>query len=162
MDSNKLLKRAIDLAQRALQAGNYPCGAVIADQNGIIAEGMNESFTSHDITAHAEIRCLQLLDIKNLADPANRYLMVTSTEPCGGCSFFIARTRAIRSVTWALTDPQNAGFEDFSHDPTYRELFSNITVTGEPDFAFRAESAQLFHEYYRKTNQPEKAALYLP
>lgn len=161
MDTKKILTRAIDLAEEALNAGNYPCGALLCDNQGnIIAEGRNESYTAHDITAHAEIRCLQSLSIHDLLNPDNTYHLFTSTEPCGACSFFIARAKAIKSITWGLTDPQTIGFYDLAVEKPTKSLFSNMHITEEPIPELRQVSAQLFKDFYKKSGQTAKADLY--
>jgi len=160
MNARKYLDLTVREAKKALDTGNYPFGAVIIDGKGRIAAiGHNENFSQNDISAHAEIQCLRMMDIDKLLDKNKRYFLFCSGEPCGGCSFFIARTK-IKYVCWALTDPQNAGFDDFRKDAMVADLFKQITVVEEPFADFKSASALLLQQYYLKIGKPERAELY--
>ena len=50
------MRRAIELSQKAMDEGaGPPFGAVIVRNGQVIADGYNNSFTTNDPTAHAEI-----------------------------------------------------------------------------------------------------------
>lgn len=160
MNDRDLLQLSVNEAALALKDGNYPFGAVIADTNNqIIASAHNENFSLKDITAHAEMKCLQKIDIRSLLDSKTSYSIYCSGEPCGGCSFFIARTN-IKKVTWALTDPQKAGFDDLRKDALLREYFAQIEVAAEPFTDLKKKSSELLWQFYMQTNQPHKSKLY--
>jgi tRNA(adenine34) deaminase len=156
-----LLSRAVTQAEIALNTGNYPFGAVLTDFDGeILAEGYNENFSTKDITAHAEMQCLRKIDINKLLDRNEDFVMFCSGEPCCGCSFFIARTK-VKTLYWALTDPQKESLGDLKQDETYnRGFFSHLAVVEEPFPEVRQQSANLLKQYYTKINKPEKLALY--
>lgn len=161
MNTRKYLITAISEAEVAFHEGNYPFGAVIVDSKGdIVAAGRNENFSLNDITAHAEIQCLRRISIKNLFDEKQEYHIFCSGEPCGGCSFFIAKTKSVKHIYWALTDPQKAGFDDLRRDRNLVPFFKHIGVTAEPSSDLKEKSAFLLREYYKKLGKPEKAKLY--
>jgi tRNA(adenine34) deaminase len=54
----QFMKAAIDQAHIALENGDVPIGAVIINQNKIIAKGYNQRHKLNDPTAHAEIIAL--------------------------------------------------------------------------------------------------------
>lgn len=154
------LALAVEEAEKALCEGNYPFGAVLTDDNGkIVVIGHNENFSKNDISAHAEIQCLRKMDIRKLLDEKNKYHLFCSGEPCGGCSFFIVRTN-ITHVTWALTDPQKAGFDDLRKNKELASFFEHIEVSVEPFEDLREKSALLLREYYQRLGQVEKAKMY--
>lgn len=161
MDTRKYLALAISEAEKALKEGNYPFGAVAVDSKGeIVATGRNENFTASDITAHAEMQCLRKVDIKYLLDETREYSIFCSGEPCGGCSFFIARASSIKHITWALTDPQKAGFDDLRKHEDFASFFDHIEVVEEPFEDLRESSAFLLREYYIRLGKSDKAKLY--
>lgn len=161
MNARIYLELAIKEAEKALEEGNYPFGAVVVDSTDkIIATGKNENFSRNDITAHAEMQCLRKIDITNLLDETRDYSVFCSGEPCGGCSFFIARARSIKHITWALTDPQKAGFDDLRKHKDFASFFDHIEVVEEPFEDLRENSALLLREYYEWLGQSEKAKLY--
>ena len=53
------MRRALELAQRAWDAGEVPIGAVVTRDGQIIGEGENRNRRDHDPTAHAEIVALR-------------------------------------------------------------------------------------------------------
>ncbi len=157
----ELLNLAIDQAEKALNTGNYPFGAILTDLGGnIISEGFNENFTAKDVTAHAEMQCLSKVDIKDLFDKNKEYILFCSGEPCCGCSFFIARTN-IKTLYWALTDPQKEGLGDLKQDKTYNaSFFTHLEIIEEPFKDLREKSANLLRKYYIQLNKPEKVKMY--
>ena len=156
----KYLKLAIKEAQKALNLGNFPYGAVLVNGKGnIIATGFNENFSKSDISAHAEIQCLRKIEIQKLLDKNESYHIFCSGEPCCGCGFFIARTN-IKQICWALTDPQRTGSGDLKKDKKLDDFFGDIEMVEEPFADLKKESARLLKEYYRKIGKPEKMVLY--
>src|SRR5690554_4806365 len=53
------MAEALDLAQRAADAGEVPVGAVIAQGDKIVGRGWNRNIDTHDPSAHAEITALR-------------------------------------------------------------------------------------------------------
>ncbi|HLD24564.1 MAG TPA: nucleoside deaminase [Patescibacteria group bacterium] len=156
-----VLELAIKEAKRALETGDYPFGAVITEKEGnVVTYGHNDNFSANDISAHAEIQCLRKIDIRKLLDEQNEYHIYSSGEPCGGCSFFIARAKAIKRVTWALTDPQKAGFDDLRKNEELSNFFDHIDVKAEPFEDLKEQSASLLRLFYEKLGQFEKMKLY--
>lgn len=103
------MRIALELAQRAADAGEIPIGAVLVNSDGVvIAEGANSREMSHDPTAHAEIIALRkggevLQDWRLL----NTTLYVT-LEPCPMCAGAISMSRVSRLVIGAWNDEYGA------------------------------------------------------
>jgi len=81
--------RAIELSQKAMDEGaGPPFGAVIVRNGQVIANGYNNSFTTNDPAAHAEIvairRACEVVGSRFLKD----CVIYSSSEPCPmqGCS----------------------------------------------------------------------------
>ncbi len=55
------MEEALRAAQRALEAGEVPVGAVVACGGKIVGRGGNRNLTDHDPTAHAEVVALREL-----------------------------------------------------------------------------------------------------
>src|ERR1039458_8403831 len=53
------MEEALRCAQRALQAGEVPVGAVVVCDGRIVGRGWNRNITNSDPTAHAEIIALR-------------------------------------------------------------------------------------------------------
>jgi tRNA(adenine34) deaminase len=80
------MKQAIREAEKALELGEVPVGAIIVCQNQIIAKAHNQSQALHDVTAHAEMIAItsacSYLGGKYLIDCT----MYVTLEPCVMCA----------------------------------------------------------------------------
>ena len=99
------MRRALDLARHAGQAGEVPVGALVVLHDEVIGEGWNQPIVSHDPTAHAEIVALRAAaaHIKNyrLADTT----LYVTLEPCAMCAGAIVQARIAR-VVYGAADPK--------------------------------------------------------
>ena len=82
----ELLRRAIDLAGEAGEAGNRPFGSVIAVDGIAVAEGRNQVGASGDITAHAELVALRRAIDDGYAERLAGATVYASGEPCPMCA----------------------------------------------------------------------------
>jgi len=102
------MRRALELAREAAQAGEVPVGAVVTLGDEVIAEARNAMRGSSDPTAHAEMVAIRTaaarLDRSRLDDCT---LWVT-LEPCAMCAAAIAIAR-IKSLRFAAEDPKGGG-----------------------------------------------------
>lgn len=102
------MRRALDLASGAAQAGEVPVGAVVTRGDAVIAEAANAMRGSTDPTAHAEIvairRAADELDTSRLDECT---LWVT-LEPCAMCAAAAGLARIAR-IVFAAEDPKGGG-----------------------------------------------------
>lgn len=139
------MRRALELARQAAEAGEVPIGAVVARGEEIVAEAHNRPRASHDPTAHAEIlairRAAQALGQERLTGCD---LHVT-LEPCAMCAGAIAHARIAR-LYYAAPDPKGGAVEHgarvFEHPQCLHrpEVYSGM---GE------GEAALLLREFFR-------------
>ncbi|QBH98849.1 tRNA adenosine(34) deaminase TadA [Limnobaculum zhutongyuii] len=92
------MRYALELAERADKEGEIPVGAVLVQDNQVIAEGWNRPISTHNPTAHAEIMVLQQggLALQNYR-LLNTTLYVT-LEPCVMCAGAMVHSRIQRLV----------------------------------------------------------------
>ena len=112
MSDETHMKRALELATAAGEAGEAPIGCVIVDETGaVIAEGANAPIASHDPTAHAEIVALRKAagTLENYRLKPNLTLYVT-LEPCAMCAGAISHARIARLV-YGASDVKGGGVE---------------------------------------------------
>jgi tRNA(adenine34) deaminase len=76
---------AITEAKVSLQEGNSGFGAVIVQDNKVIARAHDTDTASHDPTAHAELNAIRLAAQKTKGDLSGCMLVATH-EPCPMCS----------------------------------------------------------------------------
>ncbi len=88
--------QALAEAERALQAGEVPVGAVVVHQGQVIGRGRNAPIAGHDPTAHAEIMAL-----RDAAARLGNYRLSDCTlyvtlEPCSMCAGAMMHARLRR------------------------------------------------------------------
>src|SRR6202044_437555 len=99
------MEEALRAAQRALEAGEVPVGAVVVCDDQIVGRGWNRNITDSDPAAHAEIVALREAGaaLGNHRLP-NCQLFVT-IEPCAMCAGAIAHARIAR-LAYGADDPK--------------------------------------------------------
>lgn len=105
MTDNDFMLIALDLARQAAAAGEVPVGAIVVKDGTIIGRGSNAPITTHDPTAHAEIRAM-----RDAAQHLGNYRLVDCTlyvtlEPCAMCSGAIQHAR-IAKLIYGASDPK--------------------------------------------------------
>lgn len=100
------MRRALELARHAEEAGEVPVGALVVLNDEIIGEGWNQPIVAHDPTAHAEIVALRAAAarMKNYRIP-DAMLYVT-LEPCAMCAGAMVHARMAR-VVYGAADPKS-------------------------------------------------------
>lgn len=99
------MKKALDQAVMAFDAGEVPVGAVIVYQERVIAEAHNQREMLNDPTAHAE-----MIAITQAAEVLQSWRLLDCTlyvtlEPCPMCAGAILQARIPR-VIYGTTDPK--------------------------------------------------------
>lgn len=154
------LQIALDEAKMALEEGNYPIGSVMVKPDGTIeSTDRNQSFTSGDVCAHAEILGIRKLGNKVNKDMIGGYYLFSSLEPCFGCSFFIART-SIKHIISALKDPHKGGTSDLHKLDQFNHFFAHIELINEPFADLQEKSRKLMIQYFLKNNNKKSAKFY--
>jgi tRNA(adenine34) deaminase len=114
------MEEALRCAQRALEAGEVPIGAIVVRHGEIVGRGWNRNITDSDPSAHAEIVALREAG----ANIGNHRLgecgLFVTIEPCAMCAGALMHARikrliygaddakagAVRSVMQVLNHPQ--------------------------------------------------------
>ncbi|NNE41905.1 MAG: nucleoside deaminase [Marinicaulis sp.] len=140
------MKRALDEARAAADAGEAPIGAVVVDVSGnILAAAGNAPIGTHDPTAHAEIRALRAT-----AEKIGNYRLIDTTlfvtlEPCAMCAGAISHARVKRLVI-AASDPKGGAVW---HGPKF---FEQTTCHWRPEVEqgpFADEAGQMLKEFFK-------------
>ena len=101
----RLMRRALRLAEQAAQHGDVPIGAVVARGDEVLGEAGNERELRRDPTAHAEVLALRQASERlggwRLLDTA----VYVTLEPCPMCAGAISLARVPRLV-YGAADPK--------------------------------------------------------
>ena len=99
------MDEALRCAQRALEIGEVPVGAVVVVDGKIIGHGYNRNITDSDPTAHAEIVALrEAATLVGNHRLGNCELFVT-IEPCSMCAGAMVHAR-IKRLVYGSDDPK--------------------------------------------------------
>ncbi len=141
------MRRALELAQAAAEAGEAPIGAVIVDPETdiCVAEAHNRPVASHDPTAHAEI-----LAIRDAAARLGNYRltgleMFVTLEPCSMCAGAISHARIGRLV-YAAADPKGGAVE---HGPRFFEQPTCHWRPAAVQGPFSEEAGDMLRAFFR-------------
>lgn len=100
------MARALALAREAQEQGEVPVGALLVGQGGVVLAACgNAPITTHDATAHAEIRVLRAAGrvVGNYRLPGTT--MYVTLEPCPMCAGALLQARVSRLV-FGAPDPR--------------------------------------------------------
>lgn len=126
--SEKWMQLALKEAQKALQKGEVPIGAVIVQNDQLIAKAHNQTISKQDPCAHAEILCIQKackkLDNHRLLNTC----LYVSLEPCIMCYGAIVQARipliyfgAFDKRTGVLSKNRSREL-NVNHHPKYQQI----------------------------------------
>jgi tRNA(adenine34) deaminase len=139
------MEEALRSAQRALEAGEIPIGAVVVCEDRIVGRGWNRNIGDTDPTAHAEIVALREAG----GTIGNHRLtgcdLFVTIEPCAMCAGAMVHARINRLVYGA-------------DDPKAGAVKSAIQLLGHPQLNHRIEvqsgvlagrSAELLQSFFK-------------
>ncbi len=109
---------ALDEARSAGQSGEVPVGACLVLAGEVVARAGNAMRTTHDPTAHAEMRVIRQAAVRLGNERLNGCDLYVTLEPCAMCAAAIGFAR-LRRVYYGAADPK-AGAVD--NGPRYFNL----------------------------------------
>ena len=144
------MEKALDQASLAYEAGQFPVGCVIVQDNKVIATGAR-SGTAGDLLFfseidHAEIRALKALETYAGDFLPEKAVLFCTMEPCLMCYAAIILS-GIKTIVYAYEDAMGGGTccDLTSLTPLYRE--ADIQVVPH---VMRQKSLDLFYNFFNK------------
>jgi len=146
LNSDKIMHRALALAEAAGKAGEVPVAAIISDQHGqIVSEAVNAMRAHKQATAHAEMLAIsQAMDKTGLSRLHDFDIWVT-LEPCAMCAGGISHAR-LRRLYFGAYDPKGGAVE---HGPCF---FSQPTCHHQPEIIGglqERQAAKLLSDFFQ-------------
>lgn len=124
------MEAALNMAERAAQAGEVPVGAVVMDASGRVwGRGYNQCISHHDPSGHAEIVALREAAtlIGNYRLPG--LALYVTLEPCVMCMGAMLHARLAR-VVFGASDPKTGACGSVLDIPAVQQLNHHTTVQG--------------------------------
>jgi tRNA(adenine34) deaminase len=139
------MEEALRCAQRALEAGEVPIGAVVVHRGGIVGRGWNRNITDSDPTAHAEIVALREAG----ATVGNHRLgdcnLFVTIEPCAMCAGAMVHAR-IERLVYGADDSKAGAVRSVMQILNHPQLNHKIEVQGG---VLAGRSAELLQAFFR-------------
>jgi tRNA(adenine34) deaminase len=121
------MEEALRAAQRALEAGEVPVGAVVVCEGRIIGRGWNRNIGDSDPTAHAEIVALR----EAAAALGNHRLedcdLFATIEPCSMCAGAVVYAR-IKRLVYGADDPKAGAVQSVMQVLNHPQLNHQVEV----------------------------------
>lgn len=158
----KMMRHALELADKAEALGEIPVGAVLVDDGGnIIGEGWNLSIVQSDPTAHAEI-----IALRDGAKHLQNYRLLNTTlyvtlEPCTMCAGAILHSRIKRLVFGASDYKTGAVGSRFHFFDDYK-MNHTLEITSGVLAEECSQKLSAFFQKRREEKKIEKALLKKP
>ena len=138
------MRRALDLAAEAADAGEVPVGAVVTLGEQIVAERRNAMRGSVDPTAHAEMEAIRAAAEKLGVARLDQCTLWVTLEPCAMCAAAIAVAR-MKGLRFGAEDPKGGGVLHGAR------IFAHPTCHHRPDVLGgigETESAELLRSFF--------------
>ncbi len=91
------MRRCLDLARRAKEAGEAAVGTLIVRQETVVAEAEEQTKRRQDPAAHAEVEAVRAA-YQTLGPDLSGCTLYTTVEPCFMCAYVIREARIARVV----------------------------------------------------------------
>jgi tRNA(adenine34) deaminase len=138
------MRRALELAAEAAEAGEVPVGAVVTCGEEILAESRNAMRGSLDPTAHAEMEAIRAGAAALGTSRLDECTLWVTLEPCAMCAAAVSIAR-LKALRYGAEDPKGGGVV---HGP---RIFSQPTCHHRPDVLGgigESESAELLRGFF--------------
>jgi len=138
------MRRALELAGEAANAGEVPVGAVVTKGEEIVAEARNGMRTSLDPTAHAEMEAIRAAAAALGTSRLDDCTLWVTLEPCAMCAAAVSVAR-LKALRFGAEDTKGGGVV---HGP---RIFTQKTCHHRPDVLGgigEEESADLLRRFF--------------
>lgn len=96
MTPDELMSKAIEMSRKAVSTpGHRPFAALIVKDGEIVGEGLNDTPSSHDPTAHGEVLAIRDATRRLATEDLSGCEIYTTCEPCSLC---------VAAIWWARID----------------------------------------------------------
>jgi tRNA(adenine34) deaminase len=147
MDYEHFMKKALEQAEKALDAGEFPVGCVLVHQNRILATGARKGTIGNlpNEIDHAEMIALKRLAGMDINTSKKKIVLFTTMEPCLMCLGAII-LGSISEVVYAYEDVMGGGTNcDLTKLPS---LYTNNPISIVPHI-LRQQSLELFKTFFQ-------------
>ena len=139
------MEEALRCAQRALEAGEVPVGAVVVRDGRVVGRGWNCNIQSSDPTAHAEVMALReagsAIGNHRLGDCD----LFATIEPCAMCAGALVHAR-IKRLVYGSDDPKAGAVRSVMQVLNHPQLNHTIEIRSG---VLGGRSAELLQTFFK-------------
>jgi tRNA(adenine34) deaminase len=139
------MEEALRCAQRALEAGEVPVGAVVVCDGRIVGRGWNQNISARDPTAHAEILALREAGTTIGNHRLGACALFATIEPCAMCAGALLHAR-IERLVYGADDPKAGAVRSVMQIVNHPQLNHKIEVQSG---ILGGRSAELLQAFFR-------------
>lgn len=148
------MEEALRAAQRALEIGEVPVGAVVVCNDSIVGRGWNRNVSERDPSAHAEMVALR----EACANLGNHRLeaceLFATIEPCAMCAGALVHAR-IRRLVYGADDPKAGAVHSVITVLNHPQLNHQMNVRGG---VLAGRSAELLQTFFRRRREEQRSS----
>ncbi len=139
------MQEALRSAQRALEAGEVPVGAVVVCDAEIVGRGWNCNIEKSDPTAHAEIIALREAGANIGNHRLGQCDLFATIEPCAMCAGALVHAR-VRRLVYGADDPKAGAVRSVMQVLNHPQLNHRVEVRSG---VLAGRCAELLQEFFR-------------
>ncbi len=140
------MEEALRCAQRALEAGEVPVGAVVVSAGRVVGRGWNRNLTDCDPTAHAEIVALREAGQNVGNHRLGECDLFATIEPCAMCAGAAIHAR-VRRLVYGADDPKAGAVHSVLQVPNHPGLNHRMEIRSG---VLAGRSAEMLQEFFRQ------------
>jgi len=146
------MEEALRAAQRALEAGEVPVGAVVVCDGRVIARGWNQNLTGNDSTAHAEIVALRQAGAVVGNHRLGSCELFATIEPCAMCAGALVHAR-VKRLVYGADDAKAGAVHSIMQVVNHPQLNHRMEVRGG---VLAGRSAELLQSFFRERRKSSR------
>ncbi len=146
------MEEALRAAQRALEAGEVPVGAVVVSDGRIVGRGWNRNLADSDPTAHAEIIALREAGTTLGNHRLGACELFATIEPCAMCAGALVHAR-VKRLIYGADDPKTGAVHSVMQVLNHPQLNHRIEITGG---VLAGRCAELLQSFFQRRRNEQK------
>ena len=151
-DDEYYMKKALEQAQYAFEAGEVPVGAVAVCNETVIARAHNSVETLKDASAHAEMLVLSIASESRGDWRMEDVTVYVTKEPCAMCAGAMVNAR-VKRVVFGMADPRSGACGSALNVTGFPGMLWNVEVTSG---VMAEESTAIIREFFQKVRKDKK------
>jgi tRNA(adenine34) deaminase len=143
------MEEALRCAQRALEAGEVPVGAVVVADETVVGRGWNRNISGNDPTAHAEIMALREAGTNLGNHRLGACDLFVTIEPCAMCAGAAVHAR-VRRLIYGADDLKAGAVRSVLQVVNHAKLNHRMEIQGG---VLAGRAAEMLQEFFRKCRE---------